>query len=185
MKLWLSILIVIFYIDNKISNILNIGECNTCIYSECSPNSTLGTHTLYSDSATNILAPWGFSEQNLSITSNSLAISTAHKASAFVQRKKQQAEIMENGLWFFIIPTKTNITLQKPFYFPLWTWHNSSHHNYCMYPTGQNDSLELMFAKFAAGKNREKPSEKNAVPIGAICLKTTMKVCSRAPPLGL
>ena len=45
----------------------------------------------------------------------------------------------------------------------------------CIYPTGQNYSLELMYAKFVAAKNREKLDPLTFSSSGAICLKTTMK----------
>ena len=52
------------------------------------------------------------------------------------------------------------------------------------YPTGQNDSLELMFAKFATAKTREKLNPLKFSAIGTICLKTTLKMWKSAPPTG-
>ena len=53
-----------------------------------------------------------------------------------------------------------------------------------LYPTGQKLLLDLMFAKFATAKNREKLNPLK-VPTDAICLKMTLKMCKSAPPLGL
>ena len=55
-------------------------------------------------------------------------------------------------------------------------------HKYCIsiifnYPTGQNDSLELMFKKFATAINRKKLNPQKLVLSGAICLETTLKMC--------
>ena len=44
-----------------------------------------------------------------------------------------------------------------------------------VYPTGQNYSLELMSAKFATNKNREKLNPQAFTPSGALCLTTTEK----------
>ena len=41
-----------------------------------------------------------------------------------------------------------------------------------MYPTGQNYSLELMFANFVTAKNHVKLNPLKLIPTGAICLKT-------------
>ena len=46
-----------------------------------------------------------------------------------------------------------------------------------MYPTGQNFSLELMFAKFTTAKNREKLNPLKVSSNRCICLKTTLKMC--------
>ena len=43
------------------------------------------------------------------------------------------------------------------------------------YPTGQNYSSELMFAKFATVKNCEKLNQLTFSSSGAICLKTTLE----------
>ena len=43
------------------------------------------------------------------------------------------------------------------------------------YPTGQNYSLELMFAKFATAKNREKLNPQTFSIAVAICLITTLE----------
>ena len=48
--------------------------------------------------------------------------------------------------------------------------------------TGQNHSLELMFAKFLTVKNREKLTPTKT---GSICLRTTLKMhnnCSKCNP---
>ena len=44
-----------------------------------------------------------------------------------------------------------------------------------IYPTGQNNSLELMFAKFATAKNREELNPQTFSSAGAICLSTTLE----------
>ena len=46
-----------------------------------------------------------------------------------------------------------------------------------IYPTGKSSSLELMFAKFATAKNREKLKMLIFSSSGIICLETTLEKC--------
>ena len=46
-----------------------------------------------------------------------------------------------------------------------------------IYPAGQNVSLELMFAKFATTKNREKLNPLKVSSNRCICLKTALEMC--------
>ena len=45
------------------------------------------------------------------------------------------------------------------------------------YLTGQNYSLELMFAKFSTAKNREKLNPLTFTPSGVTCLTTKLEQC--------
>ena len=53
------------------------------------------------------------------------------------------------------------------------------------YPTGQNNSLQLMFAKFATAKNREKFNPLKVTSNGAIRLTTTLRLYKSDSLMGL
>ena len=56
---------------------------------------------------------------------------------------------------------------------------------YLTYPTGQNVSLELMFAKFATTKNREKLNPLKVSSQGRYLQENNTEDVKTAPPLGL